>query len=177
MKGSKGINLCLIVLIVTGVTATGTVSAQSNAQEVEYSFGDSLQVVGYEVDTDSGLTTIQFRAEHNVEVVITDAYIDSEATGQDRQMNRERYNVNGNQEIEFNSTIVNGNGGVTVDAQGQLVAFVEESGSGPILGEGTYNPLTLFAQGIAGFGMGITIVLIVAYYKRAEYANELEKVL
>lgn len=171
---NKIVSVCFVFLLVTGVTS-GSVVAQEANDEYEYEFSESVKVVDYNVNLDNGVTTIQFETDYRTEVVITDAFIDTEAQGQDRQMNRETYTISGNETIEFNSTVVDNSAGVTVDTEGQLAAFAEEGGAGPILGKGAYSPISLMTQGVAGFAMGISLVLGLAYWKRVKYESEVKQ--
>lgn len=150
-----------------------TSNGNDEVDEVVVQLTDGTELVDYEFNQDNSSVTLHFRSAYKQRVTITDAFIPPDSGMQ--EINQRSIWVNGEKEITFQVTQVDGKMGVTLQAGGgDLYGVVESAGMSL---SANYNAGQVFALILMGVFVGVTLVFGVAYKRKIENTEEIEKAL
>lgn len=167
--------------VVMGVTVNvGMAQEAGNVSTTEIDDYDSIvgdissttTLTNYEFDENNETVTLWFDAVIKERVTLTDAYIEA---GKDfQEVNQRKPYINGKQKVVFGVSKISGKMGVTVDAGDGLKAITwQEPG---FQFSSTYTAQQMIVGMIFASGLGILLVLVVAYKRQVEYNSKIKQV-
>lgn len=168
----------IALLLVTGVTMSGSALAQSTATPTETETQEETSVI--QIDESVTVTDYSFEGEkitviveagYAQTVVISDMFVSG--TGA-QNIEQKRLTVNkGKNEITMQVTAYKGLKGATVATSGGAVALSEETGGTYFTS--SYSSETLMIMLITGILTGIGLVMGIAYKKELDYTSDIKR--